>query len=102
MKGAFVGMVLSLAFVAGAWLPDANSQIRETGKPAMVQQCQKNFDAMDTNGDGVVTSDEFFAWEHQGANPEGVFKSRDTNGDNVLSKEEFCAGKGRGRWSKQQ
>ena len=100
MNRLFTGVLLSVVFVVGACLSVAHSQIRETGSPAMVQQCKKNFDAMDTNGDGAVSKDEFFSVEHKGRNPEEAFKARDTNGDNVLSKDEFCSGKGAGRGRK--
>ena len=100
MNRLFVGVLLSVVFVVGACLPEARSQMRETGSPAMVQQCKKNFDAMDANGDGSVTRDEFFSVEHKGRNAEESFKSRDANGDDVLTKDEFCSGRGGGRGKK--
>jgi len=67
----------------------------DPGVPRMM--CRDRFDAMDSNHDGVVTSDEFMAVRHPGGRGQEVFRSRDMNGDGVLTKDEFCAGKGMGK-----
>jgi hypothetical protein len=100
MYTKLAGIILAVMLVAGTFAPAAFSQIRETGKPAMVQQCQKNFDAMDTDKNGVVTREEFLSIEHRGWNAAQVFDARDTNGDKKLTKDEFCAGKEHGGWQK--
>lgn len=94
-------ILFSVMCVLGIFLSEGHSQIRETGKPAM--QCETNFDAMDTNHDGLVTKEQFLALPHHGRrNPEEAFKAMDRDNDGTLTREEFCAGKGGGRWGKQQ
>lgn len=59
-------------------------------------QCQDNFKAMDTDGDGRVSMQEFRAVKHRRGNADKIFKSRDANKDGFLTMEEFCSDKGRG------
>jgi hypothetical protein len=101
MNRLHVFVLISVAFVVGAFGSEGYGQIRETGKPAMVQQCQENFDAMDANKDGVITKEEFLAFEHKGRNAEGMFTARDADSDGALTKDELCAGKGMGKGRKQ-
>ena len=52
---------------------------------------------MDTNHDEVVTKEEFMAAPYYKGNAEQMFKAMDLNGDGPLTKDEFCSGKGMGR-----
>jgi hypothetical protein len=101
MNRLHVFILLVMALVVGAFWSEGYGQIRETGKPAMVQQCQENFDAMDADEDGVVTREEFLAFEHKGRNAEAMFTARDADSDGALTKDEFCAGKGMGKGRRQ-
>ena len=85
MNRALIAIFLSAVLVGEVLLTEAYSQIRETGKLAMVQQCHQNFDAMDRNVDGVVTKEEFLSYEHKRRNPEAVFKSKDARTGMVSS-----------------
>ena len=99
MKKLLLWVLFLTAFSFGILGSEAYSQATETGKPVM--QCEKNFDVMDTNHDGMVSITEFLAFDHKGRNAGGnleeVFKTRDTNNDGMLTKEEFCSGKGPGK-----
>ncbi len=100
MKRSLLPVLLAAAFIFGIFCSEGRSQIRETGKPAM--QCEKNFDTMDADHDGLVTKDEFAAFEHKRKNADEIFKARDADHDGKLTKEEFCTGKGAGQGSRPQ
>jgi N-acetylgalactosamine-6-sulfatase len=53
------------------------------------------FTRMDTNRDGLLTPDEYFAAQKGAANVESRFKNFDQNGDGKLSREEFITPAGR-------
>ena len=46
---------------------------------------------------GKVSKDEFLAAPHQRSNPEEMFQAMDVNGQGYLTKDEFCSGKGMGQ-----
>lgn len=72
---------------------------------AQKMQCKDRFAALDANGDGKVTKEEFQAFKHPGMQPDQVFATVDKNNDGVLTEEEFCAfrghGKGKGKMQQQ-
>jgi Ca2+-binding EF-hand superfamily protein len=51
----------------------------------------KSFRAYDSNGNGVVSQSEFFAFPHDQGNAAETFTGRDYSHDGVLSSDEFCA-----------
>ncbi len=63
--------------------------------------CQDRFKAMDTDGNGQLSKDEFTSVPHHRGDAEAMFKARDKNGDGVITPDEFCApsdmGKGMGK-----
>ncbi|MFD7700202.1 EF-hand domain-containing protein [Streptomyces caelestis] len=65
---------------------------------ADIEEARKQFERIDTDGDGVITAAEFKAALAQGGDwnvtesvAEAVIGSRDLNGDKVLSFDEFWA-----------
>jgi Ca2+-binding EF-hand superfamily protein len=50
----------------------------------------------------VVTREEFMAAPHRRDNPEEIFKAMDTDGDGKLTEDEFCSGKGKGYGGKRK
>jgi hypothetical protein len=54
--------------------------------PALAASPTPNFKAIDSNGDGVISLDEFVAMGGQAA----MFRAADTNGDNRLDPDEFA------------
>jgi hypothetical protein len=90
MKKLLFVLPIAVALVGVSFQMDANAQVKKTGKPAMVQKCEKNFEVMDANKDGSISKEEFMA-KHKGANAEKLFEAKDANGDGSISKEEFCA-----------
>ncbi len=67
------------------------------GRGAPRISCQERFDALDTNHDEKLTEEEFMAAPHHRGNPEEMFKAMDVNGRGYITKDEFCSGRGRGR-----
>jgi hypothetical protein len=65
------------------------------GSPRL--SCQERFDALDTNHDEKLTLEEFMAAPHHRGNAEEMFKAMDVNGHGYITKDEFCSGRGRGR-----
>ena len=53
--------------------------------------CRERFAALDTNGDGLVSVDEFLVRPHECEEPEQVFSLRDGNRDGSLTESEFCS-----------
>lgn len=72
---------------------------QDAAKPAKqtkaAKKCEDRFKAMDTNGDGFVTLDEFIGKckKCDKAKKEAKFKAKDANGDGKLTLDEFCAKK---------
>ncbi|MER5795779.1 EF-hand domain-containing protein [Streptomyces sp. NPDC001980] len=65
---------------------------------ADIEEARKQFERIDTDGDGVITAAEFKAALAQGGDwnvtdtvAEAIIKTRDLNGDKVLSFDEFWA-----------
>ncbi|MGV9845195.1 EF-hand domain-containing protein [Streptomyces fungicidicus] len=65
---------------------------------ADIEEARKQFERIDTDGDGFVTAAEFKAalaqggdWNVTEAVAEAVIGSRDLNGDKLLSFDEFWA-----------
>ncbi|MFF5495609.1 EF-hand domain-containing protein [Streptomyces aquilus] len=65
---------------------------------ADIDEARKQFERIDTDGDGVITAAEFKTALAQGGDwnvtdsvAEVIIKSRDLNGDKVLNFEEFWA-----------
>ncbi|NUV57447.1 EF-hand domain-containing protein [Streptomyces coelicolor] len=63
---------------------------------ADIEEARKQFERIDTNGDGFITAAEFKAalaqggdWNVTEAVAEAVIKSRDLDGDKLLSFDEF-------------
>lgn len=89
--------VLTVALLPGWGLAQGKGQQQAGRLARLMMQCQERFDGMDTNKDGMVAKGEFMAQHHPGRRADDIFKSRDSNGDGVLTQEEFCSGKGMGR-----
>ncbi|MGA5518536.1 EF-hand domain-containing protein [Streptomyces pseudogriseolus] len=65
---------------------------------ADIEEARKQFERIDTNGDGFITAAEFKTALAQGGDwyvteavAEAVIKSRDLDGDKLLSFDEFWA-----------
>ncbi|MFE1252952.1 EF-hand domain-containing protein [Streptomyces fungicidicus] len=65
---------------------------------ADIEEARKQFERIDTDGDGFITAAEFKTalaqggdWNVTEAVAEAVIKSQDLNGDKVLSFDEFWA-----------
>ncbi|MER6673474.1 EF-hand domain-containing protein [Streptomyces sp. NPDC000983] len=65
---------------------------------ADIDEARKQFERIDTDGDGYITAAEFKTALAQGGDwnvtetvAEAIIKSRDLNGDKVLSFDEFWA-----------
>ncbi|MER5435274.1 EF-hand domain-containing protein [Streptomyces sp. NPDC002588] len=65
---------------------------------ADIEEARKDFQRIDTDGDGFITAAEFKAALAQGGDwnvtesvAEAIIKTRDLNGDKVLSFDEFWA-----------
>ncbi|MFC4501964.1 MULTISPECIES: EF-hand domain-containing protein [Streptomyces] len=65
---------------------------------ADIEEARKNFQRIDTDGDGFVTAAEFKTalaqegdWNVTESVAEAIIKSRDLNGDKLLSFDEFWA-----------
>ncbi|MCH5674247.1 EF-hand domain-containing protein [Streptomyces gilvus] len=65
---------------------------------ADIEAARKEFERIDTDGDGVITAAEFKAalaqegdWNVTESVAEVIIKTRDLNGDKVLSFDEFWA-----------
>ncbi|MFE1442442.1 EF-hand domain-containing protein [Streptomyces sp. NPDC058739] len=65
---------------------------------ADIEEARKQFDRIDTDGDGQITSAEFKAalaqqgdWNVTESVAEAIIASRDLNGDKLLSFDEFWA-----------
>ncbi|WAZ24227.1 EF-hand domain-containing protein [Streptomyces cinnabarinus] len=65
---------------------------------ADIDEARKQFERIDTDGDGFITAAEFKTalaqqgdWNVTEAVAEAIIKSRDLNGDKVLSFDEFWA-----------
>ncbi|MET7295571.1 EF-hand domain-containing protein [Streptomyces griseoloalbus] len=65
---------------------------------ADIEEARKQFERIDTDGDGFITAAEFKTALAQGGDwnvtetvAEAVIKSRDLNGDKLLSFDEFWA-----------
>jgi Ca2+-binding EF-hand superfamily protein len=63
---------------------------------ADIEEARKQFERIDTNGDGFITAAEFKTalaqggdWNVTEAVAEAVIKSQDLNGDKLLSFDEF-------------
>jgi hypothetical protein len=66
------------------------------GQGAPRMSCQERFDVLNNNHDGKLTKEEFMAAPHHRGNPEEMFKAMDVNGHGYITKDEFCSGSGRG------
>ncbi|MGW1544793.1 EF-hand domain-containing protein [Streptomyces sp. NPDC002309] len=65
---------------------------------ADIEEARKQFERIDTDGDGRITAEEFKSalaqggdWNVTEAVAEAVIASRDVNGDKLLSFDEFWA-----------
>ncbi|MEU9410462.1 EF-hand domain-containing protein [Streptomyces sp. NPDC090499] len=65
---------------------------------ADIEEARKQFERIDTDGDGAITAAEFKTALAQGGDwnvtdtvAEAIIKTRDLNGDKVLSFDEFWA-----------
>ncbi|MFF7447050.1 MULTISPECIES: EF-hand domain-containing protein [unclassified Streptomyces] len=65
---------------------------------ANIEEARKEFERIDTDGDGFITAAEFKTalaqagdWNVTDSVAEVIIKTRDLNGDKVLSFEEFWA-----------
>jgi hypothetical protein len=57
-------LALAALLVPVSWIP-ALGQAGQSGRGGgQMMQCEENFNAMDTNKDGVVTREEFMAVRH--------------------------------------
>ena len=88
LVSAAIGIVFTFS---SAYPKPAQAQTAQQSHPISTK-CQKHFDALDKNHDGVVTKEEFMAVKHLGHDPEKVLASKDLNGDGQLTKEEYCLG----------
>jgi len=76
---------------------------QDQAKPAKVtktaQKCEAQFKAMDKDGKGSITLDDFLAGcKHcNKAKREAAFKAKDVNGDGKLTQDEFCAKKSKAK-----
>jgi Ca2+-binding EF-hand superfamily protein len=68
------------------------------GSVADIEEARKQFQRIDTDGDGSITAAEFKAalaqegdWNVTESVAEAIIKTRDLNGDKVLSFDEFWA-----------
>jgi Ca2+-binding EF-hand superfamily protein len=68
------------------------------GSVADIEEARKQFERIDTDGDGQITAAEFKAalaqggdWNVTEAVAEAIIASRDLNGDKLLSFDEFWA-----------
>jgi Ca2+-binding EF-hand superfamily protein len=68
------------------------------GSVADIEEARKQFQRIDTDGDGFITAAEFKAalaqegdWNVTESVAEVIIKSRDLNGDKLLSFDEFWA-----------
>jgi Ca2+-binding EF-hand superfamily protein len=68
------------------------------GSVADIEEARKQFDRIDTDGDGFITAVEFRSaltaegdWNVTQGVAEAIINSRDLNGDRVLSFDEFWA-----------
>jgi hypothetical protein len=90
-----VGLV-TVFFIAGIAFAQGGGQGMGGQGAAPKMSCQDRFDAMNTSHDGKLTKEEFMAAPHQRGNPEQMFKAMDVNGRGYLTKDDFCSGKGMG------
>lgn len=90
-----VGLV-TVIFVAGHALAQGGGQGKSGQGAAPMMGCQQRFESMDSNKDGQVSKAEFMAAPHHRENPEQMFKAMDVNGRGYLTKDDFCSGKGKG------
>lgn len=79
----------ALAALGGALLLLFSASPQSHARPEMAAQVETRFQAMDTDKDGKVSREEFFAAHPQ--MKEGAFASLDTNKDNFLSLDEWKA-----------
>ncbi len=56
----------------------------------MGRRCQDKFETFDSNGDGLITEEEFSASPHRRGEAGMLFRERDVNGDGSLTFDEFC------------
>jgi hypothetical protein len=90
-----VKMMLLLTIFSFAFCGIALAQ--DQAKPAKVtktmQKCEASFKAMDKDGKGYLTLDEFIAGckRCNKDKREASFKAKDLNGDGQLTLDEFCA-----------
>jgi hypothetical protein len=90
-----VKMILLLTILSFAFCGIALAQ--DQAKPAKVtktmQKCEASFKAMDKDGKGYITLDEFLlGCKHCGkAKREAAFKAKNLSGDGKLTLDEYCA-----------
>lgn len=75
----------------------AQGKSAQGGQGAPMTGCQGRFDSLDADHDGKITLEEFNAVPHHRGNAEQAFKAMDRDGNGTLSKDEFCSGKGMGK-----
>ena len=84
MKKTFNYLTITSCFILGTTLAHADTDARYGKMDGKMQE--KMFKAMDTNSDGMVSTDEFNAYHAK------KFKDLDVNGNGQISLEEMKAG----------
>jgi hypothetical protein len=84
MKKTFNYLALTSCFILGTTLAHADTDARSGKMDGKMQE--KMFKAMDTNTDGMVSTDEFNAYHAK------KFKELDVNGNGQITLEEMKAG----------
>jgi Ca2+-binding EF-hand superfamily protein len=69
------------------------SRLRPAAGPLapVSRNCMRSFRTFDSNGNGRVSKEEFFAFPNDQENAPEIFASRDSSRDGVLTANEFCA-----------
>jgi hypothetical protein len=90
-----VGLVTAF-FTLGMAFAQGGGQGKGGQGGAPMMGCQQRFESLDTDKNGQVSKAEFLAAPHHRGNAEQMFNAMDVNGQGYLTKDQFCSGKGRG------
>jgi len=88
--------LVTVFFIAGIAFAQGGGRGMGGQGAAPMMGCQQRFDAMDTDKNAQVSKEEFLAAPHHRDNPEQMFKAMDVNGRGYLTRDEFCSDKGMG------